>query len=219
MTPRLQKLTLLAHITFSVGWFGAVVPYLALAIAALTSHDGQMVRAACLSMKFIGWFVIVPFSLAAMLSGLVQSLGTRSGLFRHWWVLAKFVLAVFATVILFQHMTEVSRLSLMAKQTMLSTADLRPELIHSAGGLLVLLAAMTLSVFKPWGMTSYGRRRTTQADTVSRPRGDNVLVHEPVFASRKPRWARIVGFHAIGIPALVAVLHVLVFHVTGLHHH
>jgi hypothetical protein len=35
MTPRFQKFTLLAHITFSVGWFGAVVPYLALAIAGL----------------------------------------------------------------------------------------------------------------------------------------------------------------------------------------
>lgn len=100
-------------------------------------------------MEFIGWFVIVPFSLAALLSGLVQSLGTRWGLFRHWWVLTKFVLTVFAVVILFQHMRDVSRLALMAKGTKLSNADLRPELIHSAGGLLVLLVAMALSVFKP----------------------------------------------------------------------
>jgi hypothetical protein len=39
MTPRFQKFTLLGHLTFSVGWFGVVVPYLALAIAGLTSHD------------------------------------------------------------------------------------------------------------------------------------------------------------------------------------
>jgi bacterial/archaeal transporter family protein len=89
---RLQKFTLLAHITFSVGWFGAVVPYLALAIAALTSREEQMVRAACRSMEFIGWFVVVPFSLAALLSGLVQSFGTRWGLFRHWWIVAKLIL-------------------------------------------------------------------------------------------------------------------------------
>src|SRR5882724_5221535 len=96
MTPRLQKFTLLAHITFSVGWFGAIIPYLALAIAALTSHDEQFVRATYLSMEFIGWFVIVPFSLAALLSGLIQSLGTHWGLFRHWWILAKLVLTIFA---------------------------------------------------------------------------------------------------------------------------
>ena len=40
MTPRLQKFALLAHISFSVGWFGAVVPYLALAIARFTRVIG-----------------------------------------------------------------------------------------------------------------------------------------------------------------------------------
>src|SRR5258707_5054712 len=99
MTPRFQKFALLAHIAFSVGWFGAVVPYLALAIASLVSRDAQTVRAAYLSMELIGWYVIVPFSLAALLSGLVQSLGTRWGLLRHWWILAKLVLTVFAVVI------------------------------------------------------------------------------------------------------------------------
>ena len=46
MTPHLRKFALTAHITFSVGWLGAVVPYLVLAIVGLTSHDAQMVRAA-----------------------------------------------------------------------------------------------------------------------------------------------------------------------------
>src|SRR5881394_3360744 len=75
MTPRFRKFVLFTHITFSVGWFGAVVPYLALTIAGLASHDAQVVRAAYVSMDFIGWFVIVPFSIAALLTGLVQSLG------------------------------------------------------------------------------------------------------------------------------------------------
>jgi len=69
ITPRLRKFVLLTHITFSVGWFGAVVPYLALTIAGLTSHDVQVVRAAYFSMELIGWFVIVPFSIAALLTG------------------------------------------------------------------------------------------------------------------------------------------------------
>jgi hypothetical protein len=84
MTPRLRKFALTAHITFSVGWLGAVVAYLALAVAGLTSHDVSMVRAAYLSMELTGWFVIVPFSLATVLIGLVQSLGTQWGLFRHY---------------------------------------------------------------------------------------------------------------------------------------
>src|SRR5258708_31878859 len=132
MTPRIRKLALTAHISFSVGWLGAVVPCLALAIAGLTSRDAQMVRAAYLSMELIGWFVIVPLSFAALLSGLVQSLGAQWGLFRHWWILAKFLLTIFAIFVLLRHMQDVSR---MAKETMLSSADFRPDFIHATGGL------------------------------------------------------------------------------------
>ena len=84
MKPSLRKFALTAHITLSVGWLGSVVAYLALAIVGLTSHDAQMVRAVYLSMEVIGWFVIVPFSLAALAAGLVESLGTPWGLSRHW---------------------------------------------------------------------------------------------------------------------------------------
>ena len=218
MTPRLQKLVLLAHIAFSVGWFGAVVPYLALAIAALTSNDAEIVRASCISMELIGWYVIVPFSLAALLSGLVQSLGTQWGLFRHWWILAKFLLTMVAVVVLFRHMQEVSRLSSMAKETILSTADFRPELIHAGGGLLVLLAAMTLSVFKPWGMTPYGRRRMSQTCSLPRSSGEAVLAREPVFTNSGPRWKRIVGIH-VAHAAVLLVIFVAILHLTGMHHH
>jgi len=218
MAPRVQKLAFLAHITFSVGWFGAVVPYLALAIAALTSHDEQMVRAACRSMEFIGWFVIVPFSLAALSSGLVQSLGSRWGLFRHWWILSKLVLTIFAVLVLLGHMRDVSRMSHVAREAIVSRSDLGPELIHSAGGLFVLLIVMTLSVFKPWGMTPYGRRRASQAYSPSASSAEATLVREPVFVTGRPRWARIVGVHAAHAVVLFLLL-AAILHITGMHHH
>ncbi|HYN23361.1 MAG TPA: hypothetical protein VE078_20565, partial [Thermoanaerobaculia bacterium] len=58
------------------------------------------VRAAYLAMELTAWFVIVPLILASLLTGLVQSLGTTWGLFRHYWVLAKLVLTVFVTIVL-----------------------------------------------------------------------------------------------------------------------
>src|SRR5215472_14496436 len=100
MTPPLRKFVLTAHIVFSVGWLGTILPYLALAITGLTTGEPQMARAAYLSMEVIGWFVILPISLAALLSGLVQSLGSQWGLFRHWWILVKFLLTIFATIVL-----------------------------------------------------------------------------------------------------------------------
>ena len=44
---------LTAHITFAVGWLGVVAGFLALAVAWLTSHDVQRVRAAVLATPFM----------------------------------------------------------------------------------------------------------------------------------------------------------------------
>ena len=163
MRSRLRKFTLTAHMILSVGWLGAVVAYLALAIVGLTSHDGQTVRAAYLSMEVIGWLVIVPFSLATLLTGLVQSLGTQWGLFRYWWVSVKFLLATGGTIVLLGHMRAVTLMSGVAGEMTLSATDFRAQrihlLVHAAGGLLVLLAATVLAVYKPWGMTPYGLRK------------------------------------------------------------
>ncbi len=100
MTPGLRKFALTVHLTVSVGWIGAVVAYLALGVSAVTSQDAQTVRADYLAMELTGWFVIVPLALAALLTGLVMSLGTPWGLFRHYWVLITLVLTILSTVVL-----------------------------------------------------------------------------------------------------------------------
>ena len=160
MTASVRKLVLTAHITSSVGWLGAVVAYLALAVAALTIQDPQTVRAAWIAMELTGWFVIVPLALATVLIGLVNALGTPWGLFRHYWVLFKFLLTVLATIILLLHMPTVSYFAVVAAETdNANLGGLGGELLHAGGGLLVLLVTTTLSVYKPRGMTPYGRRK------------------------------------------------------------
>ena len=163
MTPNLRKFALTAHITFSVGWLGAVAAFLALAIAGLTSADAQMVRSTYMAMDLTAWFVILPLSFASLLTGIIQSLGTSWGLFRHYWVVIKLLIAVFATVVLLLHMKAISHIAGVAAETALSSVDLRGlriQLVANAGAaLLVLLVAVTLSVYKPRGMTRYGRRK------------------------------------------------------------
>ncbi len=216
MTPRFRKLALFTHVTFSVGWFGAVVSYLALAVAGLVGRDAQMVRAAYLSMELIGWFGIVPFSLAALTSGLVQSLGTPWGLFRHWWVVAKFVLTIVAVLILLRHMTAVSGVARLAVEPTVADGELRAHavglLLHPTGGLLVLLAAMLLSVLKPWGLTPYGRRRVSLPAT-SHQRSEAVAP-EPIFAEAPPRWPKLIKIHAIHAVALLLLL-LVAWHLNG----
>jgi hypothetical protein len=160
MTPGLRKFVLTAHVISSVGWLGAVVAYLALAVAALTIHDAQTVRAAWIAMELTGWFVIVPLALATLIIGVVQSLGTAWGLFRHYWILLKFFLTVFATIILLLHMPTVSYFARAAADTdSPNVFGLGGELLHAGGAVLVLLVATILAVYKPRGMTPYGWRK------------------------------------------------------------
>jgi hypothetical protein len=202
MTPRLRKFALTAHVTFSVGWLGAVLAYLPLAIIGLTSPDAQTVRSAYVSMETIGWFVIVPLCFAALLTGLVQSLGTEWGLFRHYWVLVKFLLTGTATVILLLHMPTVTRVARQAAEMRLPIASFatiqRQLVIHAAGGLLVLLVTTALSIYKPWGLTPYGRRRTLQPTTAS----------IEALATSIP-WKLYVLLGFVGLLILVIILHLI----------
>ena len=163
MTPGLRKFTLTTHVTSSVGLLGAIAAFLALAIAGLSSEDSTLVRAAYLAMDMIARLVIVPLAFAALLTGIVQSLGTPWGLFRHYWVLAKLLITAVAITILLLKMKLVGYLASVTAKTALSNADLygaRIQLaIHAGGGLLVLLVPAVLSVYKPPGLTRYGARK------------------------------------------------------------
>jgi hypothetical protein len=164
MTPRLRKFALTAHVTSSVGWLGAVTVFLAHAVLGLTTQDAQTMRAVYLVMEPAAWFVLVPLAFASLLTGLVQSLGTTWGLFRHYWVLFKLVINVFATIVLLMYTQTLGYLADVAAQTTLSSDDLSllrtpSVVIHSGLALLVLLVATTLAVYKPRGMTPYGRRK------------------------------------------------------------
>jgi len=163
MTPRAQQFALTTHITFSVGWLGAVVGFLALAIAGLTSEDGQIVRAAYLATQIIAWFVILPFCVGAQVTGLVQSLGTQWGLFRYYWVSVKFFLSIAATILLLLHLQPIDYLADAVVGNFLAMTDLRGMrvqlVVDAIAAVVVLLVNTTLSVYKPWGKTRYGLRK------------------------------------------------------------
>ena len=162
MPPRLRKFALAVHITLAVGWIGAVASYIALDVAAAASQDAQTLRAAYVTMEMIAWYVIVPFALASLLSGLVMSLGTWWGLFRHYWVLISLLLTIFATVVLLVETQTISTFRDIAADPTTSGDDLRAlgnTLVHSVGGTAVLLVILALNVYKPRGMTRYGWRK------------------------------------------------------------
>lgn len=201
MTPRLRKLVLTVHVTSSVGWLGALAGFLALSVASLISQDAQVVRAASLAMGLTTWFVILPLSLASLISGLVQALGTPRGLFRHYWVLAKLLLTVLATIVLLLKLEPISYLAGAAADTTLSGAGLTGLRIsltaHAGGGLLVLLAATTLGVYKPRGMTRYGMRKQREQDDIG-------VVQESTTSA--PRWVKVFGVIVVVLILLIGIM-------------
>jgi hypothetical protein len=175
MAPGIRKLVLIVHLTVSVGWIGAVLAYVALGIGAVTSHDDQTIRGTWIAMEVAGWYVIVPLALAALTTGIVISLGTSWGLFRHYWVLISLLLTVFASAILLLHMPTVSAMTSMVRRA--DVAELRGghggDLFHAVGGLLVLLVITVLNVYKPQGLTPYGwRRQHNERVRLARPASD-----------------------------------------------
>jgi hypothetical protein len=174
MSPRVRKLALTAHVAASVGWLGAVVVALALAVAGLASRDAATVRAAYLALELIAWFVLVPLAFASLVTGLVQSLGSAWGLFRHYWVLAKLVINVFATIVLLLYLSTLGHLADLATETTVSGGGLDrlrdpSPVLHAGAALLLLVTATVLAVYKPQGLTPYGWRKQVERRGIAPP--------------------------------------------------
>jgi hypothetical protein len=115
-------------------------------------------------MESTGWSVLVPLSIASLVTGLVQSLGTSWGLFKHYWVLAKLVINLFATVVLVMYMQTLDYLAGVAARPPVPGNGLGvlrspSPVLHAGAALVLLLMATALSVYKPRGMTRYGQRK------------------------------------------------------------
>ena len=221
MTPRLRKFALTTHISVSVGWIGAVAAYLVLVVGAMANPDDQGLGAAWMAMELVGRYAIVPLALASLITGLVMSLATPWGLFRHYWVLISFALTCLATVVLLQHMPTVIAFARLAADA--SAADiaglragLRGELFHAGVGLLVLLVVEALNVHKPQGLTAFGQRRLTEGDSPIRVARTPEVAPRRERVARTPVWVWVVGGHAFGLAVLFVI-----FHITsgGLRHH
>ena len=192
-----RKLFLATHIVVSAGWIGAILAYISLVIAAMASSGDELLSATWIALRLIGWYVLVPLALAALVTGITISLVTPWGLARHWWVVISWHLTGVAVAILVWHMAwVVTPLGTIAVEA--PNADLRDllrpalrgELLHAALGLVVLLAIAILNVYKPRGLTPYGRRLSQLGSEAP---------------ARTQQWARVAGFHAAALLLLLII--------------
>ncbi|WP_206074514.1 DUF2269 domain-containing protein [Antribacter gilvus] len=159
MSPAIRKLMLTVHIASSVGWLGAIVAYIALNVPIYASDDQQIVRAAYVMMEPVLRYALIPLAAIALVTGMVQALGTPWGLLRHYWVVISLVLTAFAFVILVLHLPAVEAIAAVAADPAGDVDQLCGDLFHAVGGMVVLLVPLALNIYKPRGMTRYGWRR------------------------------------------------------------
>jgi hypothetical protein len=166
MPPGVRRAVLVTHVGCSVGWLGAVCTSLVVAVAGLAGADAPVVRAAYLTLEPIGWYALVPFGLASLLTGLVQSLGTAWGLLRHYWVVAKLVMNLISIGVLLLYTQTLGYLADLARAAtspaQLDALRTPSPVVHATAAVLLLLVALVLSVYKPRGLTAYGHRKQRQ---------------------------------------------------------
>ncbi|WP_045740341.1 hypothetical protein [Actinoplanes rectilineatus] len=170
--PRLRKLMLVAHVGASVGWLGAIAASLVLAVLALTVADPAVACAAYLVLEPLGWAALVPFSLASLVTGVIQSLISTWGLVRHYWVLIKLVMNVFATGVLLLYMQTLEVLAGLARRATEVGAAVSPTpspVLHAGAAIVLLMLALVLSVFKPRGLTPWGYRERRASGRAATP--------------------------------------------------
>lgn len=172
LRPGPRKILLVVHVTVSVGMLGTVAAFLALAIVGVVGREPHTAQAVYPAMALIARLLILPLVFASLLIGVVQSLVTPWGLFRHWWVIAKLAVNIFVAAVLLVQMPGIG----FVANTVASNLPVDNMLgvrmsfvIHAAGGLVVLLIPMALSIYKPRGLTRYGWRKQTELASGSQP--------------------------------------------------
>ena len=213
MTAGVRRFTFTTHVASSVGWVGAVLVFLALAVIGLTSSDEPTVRGAYLVMAPAAWLVLVPLAHASLISGVALSLGTAWGLVRYYWVALKLLITVFATVILLIYMGTFRQMAGVAADPVVDLELVRnaSPLVHASLALSLLLTATVLGIYKPLGMTPYGMRKKEEQRLALAPNRFAATTVGATTAGASPSRMYLLG----GTVLLVFLLLLAFLHLAG----
>lgn len=171
LRPRPRKVLLSVHVIASVGWLGADLCLLLLGIRALTSDDARTGQGAVLQMADIATWVTAPLAVLALLTGIVVSVTTPWGLFRHLWVTLSLGLTIVMTGLAV--FVLVPLLRGYAHQVLAAPATARisdvlgpaPELVIPPSVAFAALSFITvINVLKPWGRIGKRAKRVAADD-------------------------------------------------------
>lgn len=164
LSPRARKGVLIVHLAGSIGWIGADISLLALAITALTTGSPRLGQGAIAVAGLLVTWVSGPLAVLALLSGIALSLATRWGVVRYRWTLVSFVLTLaMAAAVNFAlgPMLRGFADAILAAEPDIPVAaamDSTPMhvLVPPCVAFVALMFVTVINVYKPWGRTRRG---------------------------------------------------------------
>ena len=158
MTLSQQKLLKVFHLVTAALWLSCVIVLALLPIISSPTASDDEIYMYNLAYHFIDMFILTPASLLTLFTGLLYSLFTKWGFFRHGWLVYKWIATLFiittGTFYLGPMVTELleiadtKRVAALQDQYYMQgqTIGLYAAIINS----LLLVFAVLVSVYKPW---------------------------------------------------------------------
>ncbi len=162
LSAPMRRAVLYVHIVAAVGWLGIAAVTLVLTAAALTEADAKVAHAAYGFHELLIGTLARPAALITLASGLILAVGSKWGIAKHYWPLAKLTLVV-ATI------ATTAALSPGWITLAMQSAGTAPPATEATAAqtnligmavfhILTIGAAVWLAIYKPGGRTRWSSR-------------------------------------------------------------
>ncbi|ADB33955.1 hypothetical protein Kfla_4939 [Kribbella flavida DSM 17836] len=155
LAGRPRKLLLVLHLASVGSWLGIDVTMAVLVFTALGADDPGT-RSLCFrALELVAVWPMTISGLTCLVTGVILAYGSKYGLTKYWWVVVKLVLNLLLTTLVLialrpgvNDMAEQARIQEAGGPAMAPASDLIfPPIVSPT----LLMVAVVLSVFKPWG--------------------------------------------------------------------
>ena len=159
LSPNSQKFLKTLHLITAGGWVTGAFTLTIMYFLKKGVTNGDELYAINNSMHFIDNYVVVLLgAIGCLLTGLIYSIFTNYGFFKHGWLIFKWIVTVgcilFGTFYLGVWESNMTNISDSLRGAALTNADYlynqKMQFVFGAVQLVILIATVFVSVYKPW---------------------------------------------------------------------
>lgn len=166
LSKRPRQALVAVHVVVSAAWLGIAVMFVVLSLLALRAANVRDVQTIYETMALFDQTMLPMANMAATTTGFALGVTTKWGIVRHWWVTIKVVLSFAVLGIAFGFLHDALVRAAAQAAQLAATGGAMADITTSgrvvvAGFMLALVSlvgAMLLSLYKPRGLTPWGRR-------------------------------------------------------------